>query len=196
MLNGESTNKNNSTDISYKFLINEAICLSKTTIKLIKQYDSILNINREIIKNNETIAIYEFSFDCNYFLVQSDLLGNGEYNIKQKIQIIKELDSLLNKYLINIRKSINNNHLILLKISNPDVKHINYHEEKKLFDNIKLDYDSIYINKNNNNLFEHAEDIMNIYKLITKIIISINLIIFSGETLKKQIRNFQNSDIN
>lgn len=183
----------NNDDLRYDIFIDKGINLIDKIFILIKQYNVIENnINNLISEIKKKIEITDIKKDdflkLNIYL-KYDHDKTNKKMIKDIMNKLNNLDIYLNNYIKNFR---NNIHYIYLYIKEFYKNH-KYHNEKffiyykneiKEIDELISIYKEIKINDKVDEIFEHINSISNIYILVRKNILSINIITKIGELLK------------
>lgn len=186
-------------NLKYDVFINKGIFLIDKIYSIIKQYNTIKN-NTELLINEiqKKIIInikeenYEFlKINSNLNNIKIDEVQDIKNLIKNIMKKLYDLDILLNNYIENFKNYIYYKYLQIKELYKND-KHKNndffiyYENEIKEIDKMFFRYKKINTNDEINDLFEHIINISNVYVLVTKNILSINIVIKIGEILKKQ----------
>lgn len=180
-------------NLTYEVFIDKGINLIEKIYILIYQYNNIKD-NTEILidKIMKKIKIINIKKE-NYKKMDMDLKNdyieiNESKDITYLIKNIKNklftLNILLNNYIKNFINYTSYKSLQIKELYQKD--DTDYENEIKEIDKLISSYGQINTNDITNDLFDHIINISNIYILITKIILCINIITKIGEILKKQ----------
>lgn len=179
---------NNDETLTYKVFIDKGIFLIDKIYNIIDQYKKIQEntdmlieqIKKRIRINSIEKENYE-KIDINDKLNKVEIKDENDI-IKNIAEKLHNLDLYINNYIKTFKNKI---YYISLNIKKEDKEFFSYYEtEIKEINMLISKYEKIILDDNLNELFEYIINISNIYILITKIIISINIIIKLGELLK------------
>lgn len=183
---------NNDETLTYKVFIDKGIFLVDKVYNIIDQYKKIEEntdmlieqIKKRIRINSIEKENYE-KIDINDKLNKVEIKDEKDI-IKNVAEKLHNLDLYINNYIKTFKNKIYYISLNIKKIyKKEDKEFFSYYEtEIKEINMLISKYEKIILDDNLDELFEHIINISNIYILITKIIISINIIIKLGELLK------------
>jgi hypothetical protein len=181
-------------DLTYKIFIDKGLKLINKVHVIIMQYDSIINNNEKLFEKIK-LSIKEINIKKEtYKKTEIDDVFKNLY-IDDNNDLIKKianklliLDIYLNNYLKKFKNNIHYTYLFIKEI-NKNYKYdsesdIKYEKQVKEIDVLISFYKEIKLNDNFDDIFEHVYNISNIYILIKKIIINVNILIMLGELLK------------
>lgn len=186
--------------LTYEIFIDKGINIINKIYILIQQYNKMKD-NTEIlidkIKKNIKIINMEkenykkLNIDLNFNYIEID--KNKDIitlikNIKDRLCI---LDLLLNNYVENFKNYISCKYLQIKELYKNNKYYneefcINYENEVKEIDKLIFNYREFNTDNQSDDLFGHIINISNVYILITKNILNMNIITKIGEILKKQ----------
>jgi hypothetical protein len=183
---------NNDETLTYKIFIDKGIFLIDKICNIIDQYKKIEEntdmlieqIKKRIRMNSIEKENYE-KIDINDKLNKMEIKDEKDI-IKNIAEKLHNLDLYINNYIKKFKNKIYHISLNIKKIYKKDDKEFFscYETEIKEINMLISKYEKNILNDNLDELFERIINISNIYILVTKIIISINIIIKLGELLK------------
>lgn len=184
-------------NLTYEVFIDKGIKLIEKIYILIHQYNRIKDNTETLIDEiGKKIKIINMKKE-NHKKLDIDLkidLENYEskdiaYLVKNIKNKLFNLNILLNNYVENFKNYISYKSLQIKELCQEFCDKKNYADYDRVIkeiDKLIFRYGEFNTNDITNNLFDHIINISNIYILITKNILCINIIINIGEILKKQ----------